>query len=318
MAIRQPEFQKEQEKTANRMIGRRAFVTGASGFIGAHLCRRLLEEGVEVHALSRTRQVNKDEGIHWSKGDLTDFPGTSRLIRTIKPDLIFNLAGYPVAARDVQQVQPSLFSNLVGTVSLLTAATEVGCSKVILTGSLEEPETSESGGVPSSPYAVSKWACSAYARMFHTLYHLPVTIARVFMVYGPGQKDISKLVPYVIRSLRDNQTPRISSGSRQIDWIYVSDVIEGFLSLAAAKGLEGKSVDLGSGNLISTQDLVTRIASLMGSSLQPALGAVADRPFEQVRVADVEHTYKMINWRPVVSLNDGLQRTIDFFGEGRL
>ena len=127
MVIGQPDFQRSQDTTGNRMMGQRVFVTGASGFIGAHLCRQLLEEGGEVHALSRTRQEGiKDEGIHWSQGDLNDFPGTSRLIRTIKPDLIFILAGYPVAARDVQQVQPSLSSNLVGTVSLLTAATEVG------------------------------------------------------------------------------------------------------------------------------------------------------------------------------------------------
>ena len=317
MASRQPGFQQRPENIVNKLRGRRAFVAGASGFIGTHLCRRLLEEGVEVHALSRTRRVHNDEGIQWSQGDLADFPDTSRVMKKIKPDLIFNLAGHPVAARDVHQVQPSLFSNLVGTVSLLTAATEVGCSKVVLTGSLEEPETSESSGVPSSPYAVSKWACSAYARMFHALYHLPVTTARVFMVYGPGQKDAVKLVPYVIRSLQNNESPRITSGSRQIDWIYVSDVVEGFLALATAEGMEGKSADLGSGNLISTQDLVMRIASLMGSSLQPTLGAVADRPFEQVRVADVEQTYRMIHWRPVVSLSEGLQRTIEFFGEGR-
>ena len=318
MVIGQPELQKDQDRIGNKMMGRRVFVTGASGFIGAHLCRRLLEEGVDVYALSRTQQGLKDGGIHWSIGDLTDFSGTGQLMREIKPDLIFNLAGHAVAARDVQQVPPSLFSNLVGTVSLLTAATEAGCLKVILAGSLEEPENSESGGVPSSPYAASKWACSAYARMFHTLYHLPVSIARVFMVYGPGQKDRLKLVPYVIRSLRDSETPRISSGSRQIDWIYISDVVEGLLSLAAAKGMEGKSADLGSGTLTSTKDLVTRIASLMGSSIQPALGAVPDRPLEQVRVADVEETYNLIRWRPVVSLNDGLQRTIDFFGEGRI
>jgi len=318
MASRQPAFQKKQEKMANQLRGRRAFVTGASGFIGRHLCRRLLDEGVEVHALSRARQGHNDDGIHWSKGDLVDFPGTGQLIKKVKPDLIFNLAGYPVAARDVQQVRPSLFSNLVGTVSLLTAATEVGCSKVVLTGSLEEPETYEPQGFASSPYAVSKWACSTYARMFHALYHLPVMTARVFMVYGPGQQDVSKLVPYVIRSLQGNESPRITSGSRQIDWIYVSDVVEGFLALATADGMDGKSADLGSGNLISTQDLVIRIASLMGSSLQPTLGAVPDRPLEQVRVADVAHTYNTINWRPVVSLNDGLQRTIDFFREGKV
>ena len=307
-------MEKDKETSVSALAGRSVLVTGGGGFIGGHLCARLQSIGAHVTSISRKKRV---EAIH-QQVDLTDFSATRRLFESTRPDYIFHLASHAYGAPDLQHVLPTFHNNLQTTVNLLTAAAETGCKRFVLTGSLVEPDHRGAEDVPSCPYAAAKWASSDYARMFHALYHLPVTIARVFMVYGPGQEDVSKLVPYVIRSLKDNESPRITSGRRQIDWIYVSDVVEGFLSLATAEGMEGKSADLGSGNLIATQDLVTRIASLMQSSLQPTLGAVPDRPLEPVRVANVEHTYTMIKWRPVVPLNDGLKRTIDFFRERKL
>ena len=75
--------------------------------------------------------------------------------------------------------------------------------------------------------------------MFHALYKLPVVIARVFMVYGPAQQDLTKLVPYVILSILRGETPKISSGGRPVDWIYVSDVVDGFMALAERPGIDG-------------------------------------------------------------------------------
>ena len=78
--------------------------------------------------------------------------------------------------------------------------------------------------------------------MFHALYHTPVTILRLFMVYGPGQQDLSKLVPYVTLSLLKGEMPRVSSGMREVDWIYVDDVAAGYLAAATATGVEGSTM----------------------------------------------------------------------------
>ena len=106
-----------------------------------------------------------------------------------------------MGAPDLQHVLPAFQSNLQTTVNLLVSLAEVGCARMITTGSLVEPEEGLRT-IPNSPYAAAKWAASDYARMFHALYGFPVAIARVFMVYGPGQLDETKLVPYVIRCLR--------------------------------------------------------------------------------------------------------------------
>jgi nucleoside-diphosphate-sugar epimerase len=184
---------------------------------------------------------------------------------------------------------------------------------MIITGSLVEPE-SGARTIPNSPYAAAKWAASDYARMFHALYGFPVAIARVFMVYGPGQQDETKLVPYVIRCVLRGEAPKITSGKHCIDWIFVEDVVSGLMKLAVAPGVDGKSVDLGSGLVIATKELVDKICMLMKTEIQPAYGALADRPLEPLRVANTKESLRLVGWSPRIQLAEGLRRTIDWYG----
>jgi len=148
--------------------------------------------------------------------------------------------------------------------------------------------------------------------MFHALYDFPGTIARVFMVYGPAQQDHTKLLPYVIESALRDDPPDITSGRRLIDWVYVDDVAYGLARMAVAPGVEGRSVDLGSGTLISTADLVNKVCTLAGSAIRPRFGSLPDRPLEPTRVANLEKTEQALGWAPTTSLEDGLRRTIDW------
>jgi UDP-glucose 4-epimerase len=288
-------------------------VTGGAGFIGSRLCELLRASAWVVHSASRRPRGAVSAHRHWEI-DLTDAEATSDLVRAVKPDYVFHLASHVWGAPDLKHVLPTFRSNLQTTVNLLTAATEVGCERMVVTGSLVEPEPGTER-IPSSPYAAAKWASSDYSRMFHALYGLPVVIARVFMVYGPAQQDETKLVPYTIRSLARGEAPEITSGRRQIDWVYVDDVVDGLIALALASGVEGDTVDLGSGSLITTADLVEMICSLMKSAVRPRFGALADRPLEPVRVARVADTTALTGWTPRVSLEQGLARTIDWYAD---
>lgn len=290
-------------------------VTGATGFIGAHLAARLCALGAEVHGIARSRPTFEHGRFHSRSLDLCDYQAVVGAMQAIRPDYVFHLASHVMGAPDLKHVLPAFHANLETTVNLLTACADCGCGqdRVVLTGSLVEPPPGELETVPSSPYAAAKWASGSYARMFHALYGLPTSIARVFMVYGPAQRDETKLVPYVVRTLQAGQTPKITSGRRQIDWIYVADVVDGFLAIAAAPGIEGQSVDLGSGKLISTRDLVLTISRLMESKNAPEFGALPDRPLEPVRMADVERSYRQTGWRPHVSLERGLRETIEYY-----
>ncbi|HEY4643758.1 MAG TPA: NAD(P)-dependent oxidoreductase [Bacteroidota bacterium] len=294
------------------MTASRALVTGASGFIGRHLCSGLVEKDFEVHAVSRHEQKDKTNGISWRKADLSVFSEVEEVVNSVRPDLIFHLAGEVTGTRKLEYIVPTFQANLASTVYLMTKAAGLGCERFILTGSLEEPDPG-APAVPSSPYAAAKWSASGYARMFWELYRLPVSIARLFMVYGPAQRDTSKLVPFVILSLLKGEAPKLSSGQRAVDWIYVEDVVDGLVMMADAPGIEGRTVELGSGHLVTIRQVVEEITRLIGSQARPLFGALPERPMEQVRVADVEDSYRKIAWKPKTSLTSGLRQTIDWY-----
>ena len=295
-------------------MGQRILVTGASGFIGSHLCHRLVEDQVEVHAVYHTQIPGEErDQLRWWQADLADLNAVRRLFRDIRPDVIFHLASHVKGAPNLEHVLPTFHSNLESTINLLTMAAETGCRRVVLTGSLAEPDPQNGELFPSAPYAAAKWASSGYARMFHALYQLPVVIARVFMVYGPAQQDLTKLIPYVTLSLLRGETPKITSGERLVDWVYVSDVVEGFVALGQAPGIDGETIDLGSGKLISIREIVQQLASVVDPKARAEFGALPDRPLEPTRLAKTAETFARIGWEPRVSLRDGLERTVDWY-----
>ena len=293
--------------------GQRILITGASGFIGSHLCLRLCQEGADVHAVYRSRRPADLGDQRWWQADLADLEEVKKIVGKVQPEVIFHLASHVKGAPALEHVLPTFQSNLQSTVNLLTVAAEANCRRVVLTGSLAEPEVENGETFPSAPYAAAKWASSGYARMFHALYKLPVLIARVFMVYGPAQMDFTKLIPYVTLSMLQGKTPKITSGERLVDWIYVSDVVDGFLALAQASDVDGATLDLGSGSLISIRGIVQQLAASIGGGVNAEFGALPDRPLEPTRLAKTAETFARIGWKPQVSLPEGLKSTVDWY-----
>ena len=291
----------------------RLLVTGASGFIGVRLCEEAAGRGAVVHGVSRRPAPDALPAVRWERADLTEEAAARALVRRVQPDVVLHLASGVSGNRGADLVLPMLRANLVAAVNVMLAACEVGCGRVVLAGSMEEPDLGDAEAVPQSPYAAAKWATLTYARMFRALYELPVVHLRIFMVYGPGQRDLGKLVPYVTTSLLRGETPELSSGDREIDWIYVDDVVDAFLAAAVAPGGEGASLDIGSGELVSVHTLVAHLRRLVGGEVQPRFGALPDRRLERVRVADPAGAATAIGWRHRTSLQEGLARTVEFY-----
>lgn len=300
--------------TADFYANKSVIVTGGGGFIGSRLCDRLTQLNAEVFSVSRgTQTVHRGAGVNTVKCDLADFSRCEQVLDSIQPDIIFHLASHVVGARDLDVVLSTFHSNLTTTVNLLSVAAEMKCNRVVLTGSLEEPTPNNNWSVPSSPYAAAKLASSDYGRMFNALYGLSVVNMRVFMVYGPGQLDLKKLVPYVITSLLSGKPPTFSSGTREIDWVFVEDVVDAYLMAGANQKVEGQTFDVGSGEFHSVKEVVSTLFALMGQSERAQFGGVADRALEQTRLADTARTYQELGWKAKTDLQEGLQATIDWY-----
>lgn len=289
----------------------RALVTGARGFLGSRLVERLLALGAQVHAVSRHDDPGHRDACWW-RVDLGDLAATTSLIGSVRPDVVFHLAGAVTGAREVNLVMPVFRSNLQSTVNLLVAATEHPPAQVVLAGSLEEAGIDVEAMAPSSPYAVAKWASTGYARMFSDLWGLPVTTLRISMAYGPGQRDMGKLIPYVIDSLLRGKTPKLTSGTRKVDWIYVDDVVDALIAAGQAPR-SGGVIDIGSGTAVSLRDAVAVVARILDVELEAKFGALPDRPLDRDRLADISVARRVIGWEPTTGFQQGMENTVRWY-----
>jgi len=289
----------------------RCVVTGASGFIGSSVGRRLRALGAHVHGLSRT-QAPADAVNSWSACDLISASNVTTALAEARPEVIFHVAATPRWDRELSSVLPTVGDFLLSFINLVNAAMQTGVRRIICTGSLQEPDQTLPP-VPNTPYAAAKFAASAYARMFAQEFAVPVTIVRPFMVYGPGQRDFTKLVPYVLNRLLQQQPAELSSGQQRFDWVYVDDVAEAMVLAASREDLVGATLDVGSGSLTSVAEIAVGLARRVGRPELLQFNARPDRTHESTRAADIAATAACLGWKARTPLQEGLDLTVQWY-----
>lgn len=293
--------------------GRRVLVTGAGGFVGLHLCEALLGLGAEVHALSRSAESRGfPAGIKAHSVDLRSLNSVKYCLSHIKPEVVYHLASLVNTRQQLNLVLPTLRNNLEGSVNLFLVLAEEKCERLIVVGSSEEPAAGRLGAVANSPYAAAKEAETDYARMFHSIFSLPVVLARPFMSYGPRQ-PVEKIIPYVITGLLTGIPPEVSSGKRVCDLIFIQDLIMGLILSGFKPNLTGEAIDLGAGVGVTVHDTVNLISELIDVSMKPKFGAIPDRLYEAPQIANGEETFRLLGYRPLWSLRDGIKLTIEWY-----
>jgi len=234
------------------------------------------------------------------------------VFREVQPEIVFHLTSDSRGGRDLSLIPDSIRNDIVATTNVLAEAVRCNVKRFVMTGSLEEPTGSAADAVPSSPYAAAKWASCGYARMIAALHDLPVTVLRLMMTYGPGQKD-NKVVPYTIRTILAGETAQLASGMRMLDWVYVDDVTDAFLRAGVAPSTGGRAIEIGTGRLVRLRDLLGLVGELLGRPDLLAFGAMPERPMEREAAADPTDAFQTLGWRAGTSLRDGLLQTIDAY-----
>ena len=293
--------------------GRSALVTGASGFLGSHLCDALVSLGADAHGLSRSsgQRIDRNGYRHW-RVDITDSAAVDATIRRVRPAFVFHLAGLSSARADRELVMETAQVNVVGTLNVLMSLADVSCERVALACSAEEVRGAPVEQAVASPYGAAKTAASIYGRLFHRSYGVPVVLIRPILAYGPRQQ-FSKIIPYVAISTLRGEVPRLGSCTRLCDFVFVTDVVRGFLSAALVPGVQGQTIDLGSGHAVPLRRAVEQTVAIAGGSVTPDFGARPDRIEDPMKPADREAARRLLGWDPLWSLEAGLRETVDWY-----
>lgn len=303
-----------------------ALVTGGTGFIGANLVRRLLNDGYEAHCLVRSHDVSwrlKDvaKDIHFHMADVRDGDKVKDAVQAVQPLRIFHLATAGIYGGKSGSDEDLFQTNVLGLVHLLNAAKEIPYESFINTGSSSEygiaqkPMQEDGSCKPANIYGVSKLAATHYASLHAKQFQKPVITLRLFSPYGPFD-DPQRFVPYAITRSLQNQELRLGSPESVRDYIYVEDVIDAYMAaVGRISAIGGEVFNIGSGQEISVGEATERIRETCKAEapLHWGMGS-AGRPWESPRwQADIAKAKEMLGWEPKTSFSEGLDKTIEWF-----
>jgi dTDP-glucose 4,6-dehydratase len=298
-------------------------VTGASGFIGTHLVRALIDGGCRPVLLTRSNVVDEafaiqGHALECARIDLAESKSIQETLDRVRPSTILHLAG----TRGHDGPRPASVAcmevNFDATARLLDAAMNTGVRRIVIIGSAEEygnqsgPLDETMPLLATSDYGISKAKATSRALEMHKTRGCPVVVARPFSVYGPGQPS-NMFVAQAIESAVTNVEFAMSLGEQKRDLIFIDDVVRGVIAAACAPGVEGQVINLGTGRAHRLRDVAERIWRMTGTRARLLIGnrhAPAEELYDTW--ADITLARRLLDWEPQVDLENGLAQTIDF------
>jgi len=313
-------------------------VTGAGGFIGSHLVEHLVATGASVRAFVRYTSRN-DRGwldscppevaseIEVFRGDLVNPEAVQRAVEGC--EVVFHLGALIPIPYSYVHPREYVDTNVAGTLNVLEACRRHDVRRVVPTSTSEVYGTAQRVPIDEqhplnaqSPYAATKIGADQIALSFHRSFDLPVVLARPFNTYGPRQSERAVISTVISQALAGSEI-RLGALHPTRDFTFVTDTAAGLAACGRVDGIEGETLNLGSGREISIGALVERICALVGVDVQVVADDDRIRPagsdVERL-LADSSKARALLDWAPAVPLDEGLERTIDWMrsNSGRL
>ena len=312
--------------------GSRILVTGAGGFIGSELVRRLDELGAEVRAFLRYTSraelgllkflpLSTRESLDLVFGDLRDPDAVEKAVEGV--DIVFHLGALISIPYSYLHPVETVQSNVIGTLNVLQACRKYG-AKLIHTSTsevygtaLRVPIDEEHPLQGQSPYSASKIGADKLVESYHRTYDVQAVTVRPFNTYGPGQ-SARGVIPTIITQALVQDEIHLGNLDAKRDFTYVSDTVAGFIKAAQAEDVAGETFNLGYGDQVSIGELAHLIIELIGRPVEIVVDQERLRPekSEVMRLlSDNSKARELLGWTPQVEIREGLARTIDWIRE---
>ena len=305
------------------MSAKNILLTGGTGFVGANLARRLLQEGHTLHLL--VRQGYKDWRIkdllphlQIHVVDMLDAGLLNAEVAAIRPEWVFHLATYGAYSWQ-EDLQQAVQTNLLGAVNLVGACQKVGFDVFVNTGSSSEYGFKDHAPAenewidPNSYYAVTKASATLFCRYTAKRYNLCIPTLRLYSVYGPYEEP-DRLIPKVILHGLKGQLPPLVNPDIVRDFVYVRDVENAYLLLASqSSGAVGEVYNLGTGIQTSLRDVVALAQKVFRLSVEPQWGTMPNRQWDTTVWQANNTSLLKMGWAPAYTFERGFRETVEWF-----
>ncbi len=297
-------------------------VTGVAGFLGSALAQQLLEDGHQVHGLddlSTGKEAAIPKGVVFELGDMLDRPKLWTLLQDV--ECVYHLAAKVAVQESILYPREYNSTNVGGTVSVMEAMRDVGVKRVVFTSSgavygAQKAQPLHELMVPSpdSPYAVSKLSAEYYVKTIGQLWGIETVTLRIFNAYGPGQHlpaNHPPVIPnFLKQAVKGGSLIVHNSGSQTRDFVYLDDVVNALAKAGSATGVDGTTINIGSGKEYSVLDLVNNVIELTGADTETIYNHKATGGVCRMR-ADITRASQLLRYKPKISLAEGLARTLE-------
>ena len=311
---------------------RRVLVTGATGLVGAWLCRELLERGSYVvtyicdwdpqSELLRSGVVNRTNVVN---GRLEEADVIERAINLHEVDTVIHLGAQTIVGTAFRSPRQTFEANIAGTWNVLDACRlHPSLVKRVVVASSDKaygtspvlPYTEDMPLQGRAPYEVSKSCTDLIAQSYAVTYGLPVTIARCGNIYGGGDLNWSRIIPGTVRSILQKQVPYIRSDGKAVrDYIHVRDVVTAYLHLADhadQPGMAGEGFNFSDESPLSVMDIYRAVCDAMDGWVEPFIANKAADEIPDQRL-DASKARERLGWRPTLGLDEGMRDTVEWY-----
>ncbi|MGE6631673.1 GDP-mannose 4,6-dehydratase [Bacillus sp. NPDC077027] len=313
--------------------GKNVFVTGCTGLLGSYLVKELVDQGANVTGLVRDQvpRSNLYQGSQFQKinvvhGSLEDMRVIERALGEYEIDTVFHLAAQAIVGVANRHPISTFEANILGTWNVLEACRQHPLIKRVIVASSDkaygdQEQLPYDENMPLNgkhPYDVSKSCADLIAHTYYNTYGLPVCITRCGNLYGGGDLNFNRIIPQTIQLVLEGEAPEIRSDGTFIrDYFYIEDAVKAYLLLAEKmeeKGLMGEAFNFSNEIQLTVLELVDKILKAMGSELKPRILNQGTHEIKH-QYLSAEKARKRLDWKPVYSIDEGLERTIEWYRE---
>lgn len=297
---------------------KRIIITGASGFIGKHLFEYFTGHHAKVFGIARRKFSAKN----YFSIDVADFKSLTSFVKKTSPDAIFHLASDAIVEVGQSNPYATFRNNIMSALNVLEIARLEKIPRVIIASSVHVygnaplPYREDEPARPSRPYETSKTSVDLVAQSYADTYGLPVLIPRFVNVYGPGDTNLTRIIPKTIHAIMKGESPTLWGGDASRDYLYIDDVLRAYDVLGKisdAKLGANRIFNFATGKAITARRLIETIQILMESDI-PVQKRVEGRKNELLRQSvDWSKAKRQLGWEPKIRLVEGLFRTVNWY-----